>query len=807
MGENVEIYLRLKPVRAPSPCVSIDVSENQCVFDIPRDDLAGYVNNQREKYAFQFNGVLAPDAQQDEVFERCAAKVVTGALDGFNGTVFAYGQTGSGKTFTITGGVERYADRGIIPRAISRLYADIAKKTDGKYEVHVSYMEIYQDQGYDLLDPEHDTKALEDLPRVSVREDDAGDFHLQNLSTHRCESEEDALNLLFLGDTNRAITETPMNMASTRSHCIFTMQVERREVGSEIVRRAKVNLVDLAGSERVKKTDVSGKTLAEAKYINLSLHYLEAVVIALQERAMGGGRGHIPYRNGLMTMMLKDSLGGNCKTVMLATASPDHDSVDESISTCRFAQRIAMVANVVTINEDIDPALVIKRLKRENQELRDEIKLLSGVNDDRGALTESEIERLRSRVKAYVDGGGADEGEGLAADIGASMMKIKASYEIFREMVLRRGGGGVAGVAAGGGEASTSPRSPPSPVVEPPGAFDDLREELRLMRERVRQRDAEINVLVGMLQRGEGGTRGGYRATAAVPLVDASNPSSTLRAIVGENENGNENDAASALPPADVLADRDRAFEHFKRAYAQNAGVERDKSTLRELYAKAKTLGERVNAARDEINAQKSKIEKRRVARALKTLSDADFDPECDAVDQAEERAKATIEESKCEYRTAFDELRDVKKEIDRLQLALDQSRRRLTTDFEKWLVMALGQQNGDGGPEETILTPGAARSLGQTVVRPPGSAGPVARYRPLSAAEAEAADAAEAAAGAAAPTPAAKTSAATPAPVAKAQTREPMTELPMTGNAQVDADIAKFFAAKNLLMKRAEKA
>ena len=120
---------------------------------------------------------------------------------------------------------------------------------------------------------------------------------------------------------------------------------------------------------------------------------------------------------------------------------------------------------------------------------------------------------------------------------------------------------------------------------------------------------------------------------------------------------------------------------------------------------------------------------------------------------------------------------------------------------------MALGQQNGDGGPEETILTPGAARTLGQTVVRPPGSAGPVARYRPLSAAEAEAADAAEAAAGAAAPTPAAKTSAATPAPVAKAQTREPMTELPMTGNAQVDADIAKFFAAKNLLMKRAEKA
>lgn len=297
-------------------------NEGVCNFDIPRDEVSGYINNQRENYEFKFNGVIGPDAKQDEVFERVASKVVLGALDGFNGTVFAYGQTGSGKTFTITGGAERYVDRGIIPRAISRIYSEVAKKADAQYAVHISYVEIYNDQGYDLLDPDHETKALEDLPRVGLQEDDEGNIHLRNLSYHRAATEEEALNLLFLGDTNRAITETPMNMASSRSHCIFTMNLERREGGSDTVRRAKINLVDLAGSERVSKTGVNGQILQEAKYINLSLHYLEQVVIALQERAMGMARPHIPYRNAMMTMMLKDSLGGNCKTVMVATASP-----------------------------------------------------------------------------------------------------------------------------------------------------------------------------------------------------------------------------------------------------------------------------------------------------------------------------------------------------------------------------------------------------------------------------------------------------------------------------------------------------
>jgi len=182
----------------------------------------------------------------------------------------------------------------------------------------------------------------------------------------------DALNCLFLGDTNRAISETDMNQASSRSHCIFTVSIEGRKVGSDTVMRSKLHLVDLAGSERVHKTSTTGQTLREAKYINSSLFYLEMVIVALHEKAKKG-RSHIPYRNSMMTNVLRDSLGGNCKTVMVATISPDQSNTDESISTCNFAQRVALIKNVAQINEDVDPELVIRRLKAELSQLREEV--------------------------------------------------------------------------------------------------------------------------------------------------------------------------------------------------------------------------------------------------------------------------------------------------------------------------------------------------------------------------------------------------------------------------------------------------
>ena len=157
------------------------------------------------------------DISQAQVFDRVGKHVVQNALDGYNSTVFAYGQTGSGKTFTITGGSERYEDRGIIPRALSMIFQAFRDRSDCSWSAHVSYMEIYNEQGFDLLNESSGAKNLQDLPRVRMMEDEHGNFHLRNLSMHRATSEEEALNLLFLGDTNRAISETAMNQASSRS--------------------------------------------------------------------------------------------------------------------------------------------------------------------------------------------------------------------------------------------------------------------------------------------------------------------------------------------------------------------------------------------------------------------------------------------------------------------------------------------------------------------------------------------------------------------------------------------------------------
>lgn len=185
------------------------------------------------------------------------------------------------------------------------------------------------------------------------------------------------------------IAETPMNLASTRSHCIFTIRITSRARDSAVVRRSKLHLVDLAGSERVGKTGVGGQLLAEAKFINLSLHYLEQVIIALSDKS----RTHVPYRNSMMTLVLRDSLGGNCKTTMVATLSLDPSNVDESIATCRFAQRVALIKNAVALNEEMDPQLMVQKLRKQVVDLQAELILASSGNAPDEPLDEEELQR------------------------------------------------------------------------------------------------------------------------------------------------------------------------------------------------------------------------------------------------------------------------------------------------------------------------------------------------------------------------------------------------------------------------------
>lgn len=163
-----------------------------------------------------------------------------------------------------------------------------------------------------------------------------------------CDTEEDALNQFFEGNMNRTVTEHRLNKASSRSHCIFTMHIQSRSrvESQDKVTYSKLHLVDLAGSERTKKTGSEGLTLKEATFINKSLSFLEQVVLALCERK----RDHIPYRQAKLTNILRDSLGGNCKTLMVANIWAEPSLIEETISTLKFATRMMHVSNEAIVN-------------------------------------------------------------------------------------------------------------------------------------------------------------------------------------------------------------------------------------------------------------------------------------------------------------------------------------------------------------------------------------------------------------------------------------------------------------------------
>jgi len=169
-------------------------------------------------------------------------------------------------------------------------------------------------------------------------EDQNQNLHLKNLSIHQIDSEQDALNLLVTGNYIRKVSSTPINHSSSRSHCIFTLAIEGKDLETNEVMTSKLHLVDLAGSERIYKSEPDSLIKKEARYINRSLSYLEQVIIALYEREQGS-RDHVPFRNSMMTSILRDSLGGNCRTVMIANMSLDLDNEDETVSTARFAVR------------------------------------------------------------------------------------------------------------------------------------------------------------------------------------------------------------------------------------------------------------------------------------------------------------------------------------------------------------------------------------------------------------------------------------------------------------------------------------
>uniref|UniRef100_A0A672SJQ3 Kinesin family member 13B n=1 Tax=Sinocyclocheilus grahami TaxID=75366 RepID=A0A672SJQ3_SINGR len=309
-------------------------------------------------------------AGQDVVFQCLGESLLHNAFQGYNACIFAYGQTGSGKSYTMMGSVDQ---PGLIPRLCSSLFERTVQhqREEESFTVEVSYMEIYNEKVRDLLDPKGSRQALR------VREHKVLGPYVDGLSRLAVESYKDIESLMSEGNKSRTVAATNMNEESSRSHAVFniilTHTLKDLQSGTSGEKVSKLSLVDLAGSERAAKTGAAGERLKEGSNINKSLTTLGLVISALAEQGAGKNKNKfVPYRDSVLTWLLKDSLGGNSRTAMVATVSPAADNYDETLSTLRYADRAKSIVNHAVVNEDPN-ARIIRELREEVEKLRDQL--------------------------------------------------------------------------------------------------------------------------------------------------------------------------------------------------------------------------------------------------------------------------------------------------------------------------------------------------------------------------------------------------------------------------------------------------
>ncbi|TPP48842.1 Kinesin motor domain family protein [Leishmania donovani] len=359
------------------------------------------------RQSYTFDRVYAADATQEDVYELSARPAVLSVLEGYNATLMAYGQTGTGKTYTMEGFTNE-EERGIIPRAVEDVFRG------HKFLVRASYMQIYNERG----------------------------VYVDGLSEWIVRTPEDVYGLIAKGTALRATSATKLSELSSRSHAIFTIVVEAME-GDEAnplsYRFGKLNIVDLAGSEKIRLAGVTGQRLEETKNINKSLHELGNVISALAAK---------PARTAVDA--LRDSLGGNCKTTLIACISPALESYAESLSTLMFANRAKNIQNHAVVNEGMSQATLLRAYEQELQRLRQQLQERTEMDsgDGNGLMSSTDTHLLLSELEEDRRRAEADRQAALAALEKSSVAhqeEMRARQELesrIRELeaIMREGG-------------------------------------------------------------------------------------------------------------------------------------------------------------------------------------------------------------------------------------------------------------------------------------------------------------------------------------------------------------------------------
>lgn len=316
---------------------------------------------------YSLDRVFGPEADQAMIFDEIISPIVDDLMKGMNCTVFAYGQTGTGKTFTMTGNEhivnDTFAhDAGIIPRVLFRIFNALESRGDD-FGINCSFIELYNEELRDLLDPGDGKKVriYDDSVKKSVT--------VQGLTECDVGSAMSGLKTLQTGLDKRHVASTKMNDLSSRSHTIFTLNVNIDSGNGEDCIRSKINLVDLAGSENVGKSGAQNQRAKEAGLINQSLLALGRVINSLVENKSG----HIPYRESKLTRLLQDSLGGRTKTCIIATISPALVNVEETLSTLEYASRAKNIKNKPQVNSMVSKKALLKDYANSMEKLRQDL--------------------------------------------------------------------------------------------------------------------------------------------------------------------------------------------------------------------------------------------------------------------------------------------------------------------------------------------------------------------------------------------------------------------------------------------------
>ncbi|XP_049963604.1 kinesin-like protein KIF11-A [Schistocerca serialis cubense] len=366
-NQNIKVFVRVRPMnnfekhQRTTNVVEISGSKEVKISERTSDKVTK---------TFTFDSVFGPSSKQIDVYNCVVGPLIDEVLSGYNCTVFAYGQTGTGKTFTMLGEKGNALSSwqtdplaGVIPRAVGHLIDEL-RIQDVEYTIRVSFLELYNEELFDLLSP------VDDNSKIRLFEDSTkkGSVIINGLEEVTVHSKNEVFNIMDRGTTKRQTAATLMNANSSRSHTVFSITVHMREKAvdsEELLKTGKLNLVDLAGSENIGRSGAVEKRAREAGNINQSLLTLGRVITALVEKAP-----HIPYRESKLTRLLQDSLGGRTKTSIIATISPASCNIEETLSTLEYANRAKNIQNRPEVNEKLSKAQLIKEYTEEIDRLR-----------------------------------------------------------------------------------------------------------------------------------------------------------------------------------------------------------------------------------------------------------------------------------------------------------------------------------------------------------------------------------------------------------------------------------------------------